>query len=90
MTLKSSMSNVLFINTLYLPTIQELERLDNIQRQISGWRADLLREWDLRRFTPGERYLSKERFHNGIRQQWRIYPGLSVKSTKLLEFKKES
>lgn len=69
------MSNVLFINTLYLPTIQELERLDNIQRQISGWRADLMREWENRRFTPGERYLSKQRFHHGVRDQWKIYPG---------------
>lgn len=75
MTLKSSMSNVIFLNTLYLPTIQELERLENIQRQIAGWRADLVREWDVRRFTPGERYLSKQRFHHGVRDQWRIYLG---------------
>jgi hypothetical protein len=82
--------NVLFLNTSYLPTHEELIRLENIQRQIAGWRAELHREWDNRRFTPGERYLSKERFHNGIRHQWLVYPGLSVKSTKLLELKKES
>lgn len=67
--------NVLFISTLYLPTHEELIRLDNIQREIAGWRAELAREWQLKRFTPGEKYLSKERFHTGIRQNWKIYLG---------------
>jgi hypothetical protein len=83
--------NVLFLNTFYLPTHEELIRLENIQRQIAGWRAELHREWDLRRFTPGERYLSKQRFHHGIRDQWKIYTGFKCeKSTNLLEFKKYS
>jgi hypothetical protein len=83
--------NVLFLNTPYLPTHEELIRLENIQRQIAGWRAELMREWDNRRFTPGERYLSKQRFHHGVRDQWKIYQGFGYeKSTKLLELKKES
>lgn len=83
--------NVLFLNTPYLPTHEELIRLENIQLQIAGWRAELHREWDLRRFTPGERYLSKQRFHHGVRDQWKIYQGFGYeKSTKLLELKKES
>jgi hypothetical protein len=82
--------NVLFLNTPYLPTHEELIRLENIQRQIAGWRAELHREWELRRFTPGERYLSKQRFHHGVRDQWKIYRGFKCeKSTNLLEFKEE-
>ena len=67
--------NVLFINTLYFPTHEELIRLDNIQREIAGWRAELAREWQLKKFTPGEIYLSKERFHNGIRDNWKVFIG---------------
>lgn len=76
--------NVLFLNTLYLPTHEEWVRLENIQREISGWRAELLREQMLKKFSPGERYLSKERFHNGIRQNWRIYLGFCENNTKTL------
>ena len=75
---------VLFLTTFYYPTIQELERLENIQREISGWRAELAREWQLKRFTPGEIYLSKMRFHKGIRQHWRIYKGFREEITKQL------
>lgn len=65
--------NVLFLNTGYLPTHEEWVRLDNIQREISGWRAELYREFTIKRFTLGEQYLSKQRFHNGVRNQWKIY-----------------
>lgn len=67
--------NVLFINTGYLPTHEEWVRLENIQREIAGWRAELAREWQLKRFTSGERYLSKLRFHNGIRDNWKVFHG---------------
>lgn len=76
--------NVLFINTGYLPTHEEWVRLENIQREIAGWRAELAREWQLKRFTPGERYLSKLRFHSGIRENWKVYHGLSENNTKQL------
>jgi hypothetical protein len=68
--------NVLFLNTNYFPTIEELNRLENIQLTISGWRAELLREQMRKNFTHGEMFLSKQRFHNGIRDQWKIYAGL--------------
>lgn len=73
--------NVLFLNTGYLPTHEEWVRLENIQREIAGWRAELAREWQLRRFTPGERYLSKLRFHNGIRDSWKVFQGFSENNT---------
>lgn len=76
--------NVLFLTTFYYPSLQELERLENIQRQISQWRADLLREQQLRKFTPGEIYLSKQRFHQGIRDNWKIYKGFREEITKQL------
>jgi hypothetical protein len=76
--------NVLFLTTFYYPSIQELERLENIQRQIAQWRADLLREQQFRKYTPGEIYLSKQRFHQGIRDNWRIYAGFREEITKKL------
>jgi hypothetical protein len=75
---------VLFLTTFYYPSIQELERLENIQRQIAQWRADLLREQQFRKYTPGEIYLSKQRFHQGIRDNWRIYAGFREEITKKL------
>ena len=76
--------NVLFINTGYLPTHEEWVRLENIQREISGWRAELYREFTIKRFTLGEQYLSKQRFHNGVRNQWKIYLGFNIKNTNTL------
>lgn len=76
--------NVLFLTTFYYPSLQELERLENIQRQIAQWRADLLREQQFRKFTPGEIYLSKQRFHQGIRDNWKIYKGFREEITKKL------
>jgi len=77
-------AGVLFINTGYLPTHDEWVRLENIQREISGWRAELFREWELKRFTPGERYLSKQRFHHGVRDNWKIYMGFNIKNSNTL------
>lgn len=78
--------NVLFINTGYLPTHEEWVRLENIQREIAGWRAELHRDFELRKFTLGERYLSKQRFHNGIRQNWKIFQGFNIKDSNSLYF----
>jgi len=65
--------SVLFINTGYLPTYDEWVRLENIQREIAGWRAQLERDFILRKFSAGERYLSKLKFHQGVRDNWKIY-----------------
>jgi len=75
--------NVLFMNTCYLPTHEELIRLDNVQRQIASWRAELAREWQLKRFTPGEIYLSKQRFHNGIRNNWKVFSGFKEENKEV-------
>ena len=64
--------SVLFINTGYLPNYEEWIRLDNIQKTIAGWRAELLREQLLKKFSPGEIFLSKQRFHSGVRATWKI------------------
>ena len=81
--------NVLFLNTGYLPTHEEWVRLENVQREIAGWRAELYREWQLKKFTPGERYLSKQRFHNGVREHWKIYPGLKENNPRHLYITEE-
>lgn len=77
--------NVIFLNTNYFPTTEELNRLDNIQLTISGWRAELLREQIKKRFTPGEMYISKQRFHNGIRDQWKVYVGFGMTQKQLVD-----
>ena len=69
------MSNIIFIHTFYYPSFQESIRLENLQLELSGWRAELAREWQLKRFTAGEIYLSKMRFHQGVRNNWKIYKG---------------
>ena len=82
------MGNVLFIHTFYYPTPEEKTRLENIQLQMTKWRMDLYREWEKNRLTPGERYLSKLRFHQGIRDQWKVYKGFKDENfTNLIEFK---
>lgn len=68
-------SNITFIHTFYYPSFQESLRLENLQRDIAGWRAELAREWHLRKFNAGEIYLSKTRFHNGIRNKWQVING---------------
>lgn len=73
------MSNVIFFPTLYNPEFTEMLRLEELQRQLNYARAELAREWQLKRFEPGEKFLSKERFHNGFRERWLIYPGLKNK-----------
>jgi len=80
------MAQIIFIHTGYYPSFEETVRLENIQREISGWRAELAREWQLKRFTKGEIYLSKQRFHHGIRDNWRVYQGFKDEIAKL-EFK---
>jgi hypothetical protein len=80
---------VLFLNTLYYPSIQELERLENIQREISGWRAELLKGQQARKYSMGEIYLSKQKFHQGIRDNWKIFKGFKEDFIKTLEYKSE-
>jgi hypothetical protein len=69
---------VIYFPMVYLPSELEFERLANIQKEIQGWRAYLVTEWNQKNFNEGERYLSKVRFHNGIRQQWKIIEGLKL------------
>jgi hypothetical protein len=69
------MSNVIFFPTFYTPHFTEMLRLEEIQRQLSYARAELHREWQLKKYQPGEIFLSKERFHNGFRDRWLVFPG---------------
>lgn len=54
-----------------------MQRLDELQRQLSYARAELNREWQLKRYTAGEIYLSKQIFHNGFRNRWLVFKGFS-------------
>jgi hypothetical protein len=81
------MNNVLDFPTNYFPTFEEFQRLLNIQNQLQLWKAELHREQTLKRFTTGERWLSKQRFHAGIRDNWKVYEGFKEKNTLLIENK---
>jgi hypothetical protein len=67
------MSNVKFINTLYFPDDVEKNRLLKLQDDIYRWSLEL--ERDMKGLSPGERYLVKQRYHNGWRDRWLIYTG---------------
>jgi hypothetical protein len=66
---------MIYFPMVYLPSELEFQRLANIQKEIQGWRSYLVTEWNQKNFNQGERYLSKVRFHNGIRQQWKVING---------------
>lgn len=70
------MNNIVIFPTSYLPTFEELQRLDNIQATIAGWRRDLRAEHEKRFFNAYQIMISRQNFHNGIRDNWKVYPGL--------------
>ena len=75
--------NLLDFPTDYLPSEEEFTRLNNIQRTIESWRKSLVHEWDMKHFSAGERLISRERFHTGVRDNWKIFQGF--KENKPLE-----
>jgi hypothetical protein len=79
------MGDLLYLPTTYLPTHAENERIEAIQRQIDLWRAELSREHKLKGFNAGQIWLSRQRFHNGIRDHWKIYPGFRDEINKKAE-----
>lgn len=66
---------MIFFPMVYLPSEQEFERLKNIQAEIAGWRSYLVLEWNQKNFNDYEKAMSKQRFHNGIRQHWKVIEG---------------
>jgi hypothetical protein len=73
--LEPRLGRIIFFPLKFIPADSELVRLNHIQGQIDGWRAYLVTEWNRKNFTTGERYLSKQNFHNGIRAQWKMISG---------------
>lgn len=61
--------------TSYLPTFDEYQRLEAVQRQIKLWRAELSHEQMMRGMNYGERILSWEAFHNGWRNNLKVIKG---------------
>jgi hypothetical protein len=68
--------NIIHFPTTYLPTFEELERLDSWQTQWKVWRAELRQEWDIQGLRGHERVVSLERFHIGCRRNWKIFTGM--------------
>jgi hypothetical protein len=79
------MSNVLYLPTDYLPDFEESKRLDKLQTMLSQWRAELAYTQKMKGLNAGEIALSSRRFHNGVRDTWRIYKGLGKTNQALKE-----
>jgi hypothetical protein len=67
------MNELLDFPTSYVPSTEELERLDAMQRQWKLWRVELVREWDIKHFDYNRRMISKNIFHKGCRMNWKIF-----------------
>jgi hypothetical protein len=76
-------AQVMFIHTGYYPTFEESLRLYNQQEKLTLAHAELA--FQCRNFSPAEKYLSKQRYHNGFRQRWQIFTGFKENNQKLLE-----
>lgn len=74
------MSNVLFLNTDYLPDFEESKRLEKWQHILDSWRAELAYMYKKNNLSPGQIALSKMRFHNGVRENWKVYTGFKKES----------
>jgi hypothetical protein len=81
-------AQVIFLNTMYFPDMEEMKRLDAIQEKLELAHAELA--YATRNYSSFDKYLSKQRYHNGFRSKWRIYPGFKVNFTKLIEFNPKS
>ena len=81
-------AQVLFLNTFYYPSREEEARLRALQEVLTNAHIEL--KFATRDLPKFEQYLSKQRYHNGFRSKWRIYPGFKVNFTKLIEFKVET
>ncbi|MEY3182457.1 MAG: hypothetical protein RLZ35_442 [Pseudomonadota bacterium] len=66
-------AQVIFLNTNYFPPPEELSRLQKLQDKLTGSRIELLLA--TRNYSPGERYLAFQRYHNGFKYRWLIYYG---------------
>lgn len=69
-------AQVIYLPTTYLPDFEETKRLEKWQQQLDLWKAELAYQQKLKRMSPGEIYQSKERFHYGVRDSWRVFQGL--------------
>ena len=78
-------AQVIFLNTNYFPDQEEMRRLDQIQEKLEMAHAELA--YATRSFSQFDKYLSKQRYHNGFRSKWKIYPGFKVNFTKMIEYK---
>jgi hypothetical protein len=69
------MGNLLHFPTSYVPTFEEMNRLESWQRAIDGWRRDLHYEHTIKRFDAYHIMISREKFHQGVRSRWLVYIG---------------
>jgi hypothetical protein len=76
-------AQVIFIHTGYYPTFEESLRLFNQQEKLTSSLIEL--SFATRSYSHYERYLAKERYHNGFRERWKIFTGFGLNNQKLLE-----
>ena len=78
-------AQVIFLNTNYFPDQEEMRRLDQIQEKLEIAHAELA--YATRNYAKFDKYLAKQRYHNGFRSKWKIYPGFKENFTKMIEYK---
>jgi len=76
-------AQVMFIHTGYYPTFEESLRLYNQQERLTYSLIEL--SYATRNYSAYDKFLAKERYHNGFRHKWKIFTGFKENSQKLLE-----
>jgi hypothetical protein len=66
------------MNVIFFPVKHEIDneekvKLQYLQDKLNSSHIEI--EQGTRNFSKGERYLIKQRYHNGFRGYWKIYPG---------------
>ena len=66
-------AQVIFLNTMYQPPQDVVDKLIYYQQQYEIYHAELA--YKMKGLSRGEQYLYKERSHNAVRDTWKIYTG---------------
>ena len=63
-------AQVIFLNTLYAPSDTENKRLENLQKELQIYHAEIAyisREWN-----NFQKFIYKEQSHHTIRRSWKL------------------
>lgn len=67
------MGELIELDTGYNPTKEQLDKNEEQQTEIKRWRHYLRSEHEKKFYQAWDIFLSWQRFHNGIRSNWKVY-----------------